>query len=177
MGDEPYTTVLIVSHEVQADYGSGQFLHLKLRPAKLLADGKLRNFMEGSWPREHMADLVISAQADENMTTANGEPYGWHTWYEEAHRVELDRAKGMVSTLSKVERGLRKLESELGYPETFAGYAARVAKILGVSTFLWAANDRRSGMYDDTDWTKGDAVTMSHRLSFILQDWRTKVNA
>lgn len=173
MDDETYTTVLIVSHEVQPDHGSGQFMHIKLRPAKLLADGKVRNFSDHSWPREPLADLVISGQADENQTTHNGEPYGWHCWYEEPHRVELDRAEGMVKTLRKVERGVKKLESEFGYPDTFAAYAARVAKVLGVKTFMWS-NDG-SGNYDEQTWIKADAATLSHRISFILQDWRKEV--
>lgn len=130
--DEPRELRMLVSSQTR-DYGcSGDTLHFTVSLVYALPNGEIRNFVGGYLADENaMADLVVTAQHDR----VDRAPYGWRVEYSQPHAVDLARAEVMVKVLRKVERGLARLQDELGYPETFAAYVARVGKVLGVKSY------------------------------------------
>lgn len=167
MPAEKRTPVILLNAENSAGiFGDGgDCLRFKLTVHYLNEDGELRNYLDGSGVRRNedaFADLCITAQLDRS----SDDPYGWSVEYRDIYSVNAERAEVMVKTLRKVNRGLEKMQAELGYAETFAGYVARVAKVLGVKTFMWRTTDRRGiGMYADNDYGRGGAEQLRWRIS------------
>jgi hypothetical protein len=134
---------LLVS--VEAPRYGGDAFHINARPIRI-EDGKVRNIREDDWHQPKipagLEDLVISAQG--NVT--DDEPvYGWSVEYHEAFRVDERRAQTMAKTLRRIARGLERLNSELGYPESFEAYLAR-------------------GWHDDNDYRWTDASGIRYRI-------------
>lgn len=166
---ETHTLGLLVTHSVLHGLsGSADTLRAKLYPVKVLPNGELRNLLDSSWPREPLADLAVTAQAD---STGDGDFYGWRTQYSDVFAADLPRVEEMVKVLRKVERAHTKLNAELGYPESFGSYAARTAQILGIQSFGWklAGNE---GLYSGNTYRWGDATRLQDRLARLLRDFR-----
>lgn len=67
------------------------------------------------------------------------------------YSVELERAESMVKVLKSIERGLKKITEEDGYPESFGGSILRLAKVTKAKWIIVEREDAtRSGWsYDD----------------------------
>ena len=164
---ETRTPALLITHKTHHFPGSKPTLDLTLSAVYLTAANKVRNYSSGSFDAEPMADLVIRAQYD----SATGErgPYGWSVEYRDVFCVDLARADAMFKLLRKVNRGLEKLRNEWGYPESFAQYATRVAKILGITTFGWQRAGG-SGLYDDNEYHWTDADGLRYRINELVAE-------
>lgn len=149
-----------------SDYGydSTRYLCLRARPVKVLANGDVEHFSSHAWPSEPMADLVVCAQSDDASEELRS--YGWRVEYAQPHSVDLARAEGMVKVLRRVERRLEAMRGELGYPETFGSYLARVGVALGAKTYVWRSPR------DGVGYVHGDAATAAMRVESMVSDWR-----
>jgi hypothetical protein len=163
--DQPYTTSLLVTSDILADYGTGATLRISAHPVMVTTTGTVRNYVDSVTP-EPWADLRITAQFDHVAT----QPYGWRVEYHNVYAVELARAEAMVKTLRKIERGLERLRAEFGYPESFAAYVARVAKVLGVKQFGWRSPD--GGMFPNgTQYRWTDADGLASHVHTLVRDF------
>lgn len=142
----------------KSDY-SPPVLSLSAAPVMLSNTGEVRNFSTVGFDADPLGDLHVSAQLDRVAT--NGQPYGFKVEYREAFSVDLRRADAMVKTLRKVERGLTRIQTELGYAETFPAYLARVAKVLGIKQFGWRIGDRDGPLYEHNRYHWTDASGLS----------------
>lgn len=176
MSDKVMERRLLVSSEVSdMGFGCDPVLRLVVSVVGVGEDGFLRNLLDSSWPREPMADLVITAQADRSGSSSDA--YGWRVEYKQPYAVELLRAEEMVKVLRKVSRGLDKMERELGYCESFGAYVARVGKVLGMSAYGWLADDSPSAsgpgfQYSDGRYRWTDAVGMASYVQGLVRDFQ-----
>lgn len=130
-------TRILLTSETMPDYGSGRFLRLSAHPVYII-DGEVRNFVDGVMTDEPFADLRITAQHDERSSTG---PYSWRVDYFQPYTVGLRRAETMVKTLRRIDRRMAAMQTELGYPESYAAYVARVGKVLGVKSYGWRSEE------------------------------------
>lgn len=165
---------LLIASETTDMGGGDSTLTISLHPVRVAPNGTVRNPSSSAWPREPLADLIITAQVD--RTVADQLPYGWRTEYRTPYAVDLETAKLMVSTLGKVERGMTKLRAELGLPETFTAYVARVAKTLGIKRFGRTAKQGRGWSHDDNEYVWMDAEGMAYHIQTLTADFM-KVSA
>jgi hypothetical protein len=164
---------LLVASEETNMGGGDVMMNVTLHPVRVAANGTVRNPSSTSWPREPLADLIITAQVDRVSAES---PYGWRTEYRTPYAVDLETAKLMVGALTKVERGLTKIRAELGPPETFTAYVARVAKTLGIKRFGRTAKRGRGWSHDDNEYVWMDAEGMAYHIQTLTSDF-LKVNS
>lgn len=165
MTDETRTPALLIASETSHFSGMDPILRLKLTVVYLTGANEVRNYPSSGFDAHPLADLVIGAQYD--GATANHDPYGWDVEYRDVFSADLRRVEGMVKTLRKIERGLEKLRGEWGYPDTFAAYVTRVAKVLGIATFGYK-HDGRESFYDGNDYRWTDADGLRYRISELV---------
>jgi hypothetical protein len=113
----------------------GRFYHLA-------EDGGFRRtlgdrFEDGA----EFADFEVSA-----LVKAEYGVFGLSAEYRDVYSVDVFRAESMVKLLRKVNKGLERLNSERGWVDSndFAGYALRVAEVLGVREFYVENGERES---------------------------------
>jgi hypothetical protein len=174
MTTEKRTPQLLIDSDADSGYGSEtKFLRVFAYPV-YWADKQyesdtagLRNYRSSSWPLEPLADFRISAQADSSDPT---KIYGWTVGYRDIFALELREAEVKVKLLRKIDRGLERLQSQYGYPESFAAYVARVGSVLGVKLYGWKAEGNATFMDGNRHrWT--DASGISMRLDDLTRDW------
>jgi hypothetical protein len=107
------------------------------------------------------SNLQVSSQG--NLREPEQPAYGWEVEYRGRYSIELRDAEAMVKVLRKVDRGLERLKSELGYPETIGAYIARVAKVLGIRTFGFESTDRELWASGEK-WHWCDASTIQWQI-------------
>jgi hypothetical protein len=119
-----------------------------------------------------LAGLVITAQADsDSMKRAGNEWYGQAVKYDR-YTIGLKDAEEMLPVLRKVDRTMRKLSTEFGYPATlvqFCTYAAR-ALTSHRQPFMRAVSA-------DHDWEghgyrSMDADALGYHLADDATEWR-----
>jgi hypothetical protein len=165
--DETYETCLLVSHETNRYGNDKPTLRFTARPVRVTADGTIRNFTD-TFGGEPLADLSLTAQLDH--VAADPNPYGWRTECRQPYAVDLRRAQTMVRVLRKINRDLERMRDQLGHPESFAAYLARVARALGVTRFCWAT-ERRGWAYDDNEHRFADADEMTDHVNRLCRDF------
>jgi hypothetical protein len=140
-----------------------------------IEDGKIRNITTDHFRPSPLADFEVRALADPEATF--GATYGWSREYRGVFSVDTQRAEVMVKHLRKLDRGMEKLERELGYADSFPSYLARVASVLKIRTFGWkVAEGGQRWTYDGNEYAWGDATRMSDWVTRQLNDYR-KVEA
>jgi hypothetical protein len=119
-----------------------------------------------------LAGLVITAQADsDSMKRPGSEWYGQAVKYDR-YTVELKDAEEMLPVLRKIDRTMRKLTAEFGYPATlvqFCTYAAR-ALTSHRQPFLCAVSADHD--WEGTGYRSMDADALSYHLSADASEWR-----
>lgn len=156
---------LLLNTETQ-DYGS-PVLTFSVAPVRLTADGELRNITDSSFDHEPLTDLVISGQLD----YVADDVYGYRVEYRNVYSVDCKRAEMMAKQLRKIQRGLDKIEADLGYPESFAAFVARVGSVLGAKAYGWRAH-RRGGMYADNVYRWTDASGFASHVATLARDFK-----
>ncbi len=167
MNDTTHTVGFLLTHKIMDGCGSSDVLRLEIRPVKILADGELRNYVAGSFDREPLADLCLSAQCDRS-----GDIYGYRAEYRDVYAVDLARADEMTKTLRRISRGLDKMTAELGYTESFSAFVARVAKILKIQTYGYEASPRAREVSGNR-WHWTNASGLSSHLAQLARDFQT----
>lgn len=165
--DDNHETCLLVSHETNRHGNDKPTLRFTVQPVRVTADGTIRNFTD-TLGGEPLADLAITPQLDH--VAADPHPYGWRTEYRQPYAVDLRRAQTMVTVLRKIDRGLERMRGQLGHPESFTAYLARVARALGVTRFCWAT-ERRGWAHDDNEHRFADADEMTHHVNRLCRDF------
>jgi len=77
------------------------------------------------------ANLHISAQWETDRNDSH--PYAWSVSYWEPYKVDIWNIEPMHKLLTKIQRGLAKLETKYGQATDFINYVARVADVLGIA--------------------------------------------
>lgn len=114
-------------------------------------------------PNRALSGLIVHGQA-----APDDEDYGsWAVVYEEVHRVDLERATEMVSTLERIYRHLNVVQDSVGEPFAFAAYLARVAGALGIGWHGVITGGARSLTYEHMAFAWMDTRQM---LDHIPQD-------
>lgn len=90
-------------------------------------------------PYSDYADLHVSSYVVEPL---EGRTYG-DTISFRPHQVEIDRAQSMTATLRRINRGLERLDQQLGRSPDFATFLIRTAHILGCVTFAEYTEEMR----------------------------------
>lgn len=137
--------------EVSASNYGDPYFHVTARPVKHVWDehSKSWSFRSGfEYDEPRYGDLQVRAQGslDEDAPS-----YGWNVEYHQPYRVTRGDAEEMAKVLRKIERGVEKMTADLGYAENIGQYIARVAKVLGITSFgmfppkgeaLWSSGER-----------------------------------
>jgi len=157
--DGEYELGLLLRFNEDSFVGDRVF-NIEARPVRIYNGRKIRN-PETDCP---LVNLVISAVQNARDARDIREPeysYGWEVAYRDVYKIGYARAQRMVATLHKVSNGLAKLERDMGAPQTFGDYMARVAKVLGVKRTAWPTRENPNVSYDQNEYqfgTVGDGV-------------------
>lgn len=162
------TPALLIDGKTSHLSGMDPILEIVLHPVYITSAGEIRNYSSSGFDSEPLADLIVRASYDPKLTSP-GTTYAWATEYKDVYSVDLRRAEGMVKTLRKVDRGLERAQMEWGHPDTFAAYAMRVAKALGIKTYGYKA-DGRSNFYDGNDYRWVGAADLQYRINHLIAE-------
>jgi hypothetical protein len=99
-----------------------------------------------------LMNLAISGQANRGETYV----YAWRLGFSERD-ITAERAEQMASILRKIERGLAKITTSLGEPESWPAYVLRVASVLGISLFYRKSSPRTRDV-SGLDYAASDAA-------------------
>jgi hypothetical protein len=136
-----------------------------------VCDGEeIRNLSSDGCETHALAELQVRAVAYRHEP--EGATCDWQTEYRNCRSVDLRRATEMNATLKKVCGALARRERELGPPQTFTEYLARVAIALRVSRFGFLVG-ARSDLHRTNEYQWTDAVGMAHRISDHIAHWRS----
>lgn len=99
--------------------------------------------------------------------------YAWEYSYRQCWSINLERAKDMVKTLTKLERSLAQVEERDGRCTTYGQYVHRICRALGVEQVLLvpcdscAQSDAMPVSYRDL------AADIDNRIYAKAQDWHS----
>lgn len=118
--------------------------------------------------------LRISCQGDtQSRTGADGrEPvYGLSCEYHDVYSVDLRKARRMIKTLEKIDRGLNKISEARGYVRTYPDYVGRLAEILGCKGLCLQRTEKSAAMSGHLwQWeTVGDGV---NKIANLIYQWQ-----
>lgn len=142
-------------------------------------DGKVRNPSSSSYDQGvngwgRLADLQINSQADTDRVDHG--LYGFDVRYRNVSFVDTAAAKRMAQTLTRIDRGLEKLQAKRGYTTNFGEYVGRVAEVLGVESIIVdrTSPDNRGWSYDEGQYqflTIGEGVNY---INGMVREWQRK---
>lgn len=147
-------------------------------------EGQLRKYNDGrdakglrnaSWSGQKktslfIEDFAVSAYFKREDDTGKTDPYGVHHCFRNVHNLELPDAKAILNTLTKVGASLDKQAQEYGWPNSndYAAHLLRVAKALGITTFLTYKNGIQSGSYDAAEFREHSAQYLSDVIANLI---------
>ena len=156
---------LLINRKEESSFNNEATLILTLNVIKIEPGDKIRN-LSSSYNEEPLADLAVKAyvmQAYENVTP--------DVAFYETGKIEKRDAERMVKTLTKLDKGLAKLNEKFGYTADFGAQVGRIANVLGVETIIEYTSQNGSS-YDDSRYRFheiGQGVSCLNRLIAI---WR-----
>lgn len=142
------------------------------------SNGELHN-PDASWrfkgTDQEFADLSVFAYLGEidyadNRDRQPGKVWGCGRQYTPHHIEHADHARDIARTLTRIDKGLLTVQSEAGYlaDGDYAGYLARIGKILGVTTYYMRAG--RPIFFDSGErYTSGDITKVQHWLGEVTR--------
>jgi hypothetical protein len=169
MSEEPTEVRFLLSAE-RDRHGMGG-LEIIALPVHITEANKIRNTSADRHGPHPLADFQVRALADAEATF--GDTYGWSREYHEVFSVDTERAAVMLKRLRALDRGMEKLERELGYASNFPSYLARVASVLKIRQFGWrVAEGGQRWTYDGNRYAWGDATRMTDWVTRQLAEYR-----
>jgi len=149
--DEKRDRYLLVHVEMEKEAWSSDGIKtgtVDLKFVTMNSSGKPRNFDDNDYPvdGDYMDYLTIRAYWKDNESIR--EAYGWSTAIRDCHRLNLERARAIVKTLSKIERKLKTYEDKWGYLQDFTTYLIRVANAMDVKGILVRMDNGSNSSYD-----------------------------
>jgi hypothetical protein len=106
-------------------------------------DGEFLNILGGE-----LRGLQLSCQNTDDNARKGETSYGWHSEYRNIFSVNQSYATQMASVLNRLAKKMEAVSNELGWPESFSAYVLRVAKCLGIKTFVVCTRAGRPFHYD-----------------------------
>ncbi len=168
---EKHERYLLLSHEiVRGLFNDDRDIGVFTVTFIYLSSGSPRNFSNNVFDAQdegdYMSSLTIRSQygTDKGYETA----YGWSVEYKDEINVDLPKARAMVKTLGKIERGLKRCAEKWGYINDFPTYVIRIANIMKVAGIL-VRNSGNSYSYDDNiyqQYAVGEASSAIHALGY-----------
>jgi hypothetical protein len=106
-------------------------------------DGELRDI-----PGGELRGLQLSCQNSNDNARKGETSYGWRSEYCNIFSVDQRYAVQMASVLNRLAKKMEAVSNELGWPESFSAYVLRVAKCLGIKTFVVCTRAGRAFQFD-----------------------------
>ena len=105
--------------------------------------GELRDI-----PGGELRGLQVSCQNSDDNARKGETSYGWRADYRNVFSIDQKYANEMASVLNRLVKKMQAVSGELGYPESFGAYVLRVAKCLGIKTFVVCTHAGRPFHFD-----------------------------
>lgn len=136
--EDNYGTKIVRAHVGKLDPSDGNMLNVSWRDR--FGNDRLAPELDGFTIRAYVGSAA-------GLTPLEGERGVWGYGVEyDLYRIDDPKqAQAIARVLTKVETGMQKLNSELGYlaAADFAGYVLRVARILGIrDVYIRSVQDR-----------------------------------
>jgi hypothetical protein len=98
--------------------------------------------------------------------------YGFDVEYREPYSIGLRKARRMLKTLEKIDRGLDKLSETRGYVRNYGEYLGRLAEVLGCAGMAFQRDERGRSMTGQRwQWdTIGEGVNRANRMIWQWQE-------
>lgn len=106
-------------------------------------DGELRDI-----PGAELRGLELSCQNSDDNARKGETSYGWHSEYRQIFSIDQAYANQMASVLNRLQKKMEAFSEEIGRPESFSAYVLRVAKCLGIKTFVVCTRAGRPFHFD-----------------------------
>ncbi len=129
---------------------------------------KIRN-MSRSYGDEPLGDFAVKAYLSDKYEGVNAEGA-----FFDCYKVDARDARNMAKVFAKLEKGLAKLNAQLGYAQDFGSQVARIAIALDIPHIIRTKEARfGSTNYDDQQHailTVGEGVGMLNRVVAEFRD-------
>lgn len=122
-------------------------------------------------PGKFYSDLRVECSIS-NDDGISSHSYAWGVVYK-PHAVEYWRAMAMSKTLKRIYDQLEKLDKDLGNPQTYGAFVARVAQTVAAKKVLLPSTPQQRE-FTDEEWipyAPGDAV---RRIDEMVMELRQK---
>lgn len=113
----------------------------------------------------YVSQLRIWSQG--NVEDSPRNLYGWDAEFHDCYTVDLPEAIGMVATLTKIDKHLKRCGDRDGACHTFGQYVLRVCRALGIDQMLF------TGKYGHQLVKLGDGAG---RIDHMVYDWVNQCN-
>ena len=113
---------------------------------------------------QHLDGLQLRCY--QNPEQPERECYSWYAEYTERYSIGLDDAERMYKTLSSVTKGLEKAREHDGTCTTFGHYALRVARALGIKTFI------RPSKWGEGEYQRLTLAEGQYAIDNVIWDFR-----
>ena len=136
---------------------------LRIVPQQWDAEARRWRGIESYGETRHLNNLQLRCY--QNPERPERESHSWYAEYT-AYSIMLDDAEWMYKTLSAIQKGLDKARDHDGECSTFGHYCLRVARALGIKTFIrpskWA-----EGEYQRLSLSEGQ-----YAIDNLIWEWR-----
>lgn len=113
-----------------------KFFHVIGKPVRMSWEEDTQEWMPyGSFYTYQDEPFYDNLQVHSQGDVESGNVYGYDIEYRDVIGVNLQTAEKMIKVLRSVDRKLEKIQSELGYPQSFSAYLARAGKAMGISQY------------------------------------------
>lgn len=137
----------------------------------------IRNISTDDWRPHPLADFIVRGRALVDPSSL-GDTYGWHRGYHDVYQVDTDLAAVMLKHLRRVDRGMQRIEADLGPARDLAAYIARVANVCKIRSFGWkVADGGPSWTYDGNAYAWSDATGLMMWVERQIAEFRQWVTA
>jgi hypothetical protein len=149
---KPHLAILYGQDNEPSIIDRNPMLRFRLSIVRVMDDGRIRNLdSSGHEVEKNLDNLSIGATMEYSERNPDTRPWGFHTVYRNVYQVEAFSAKRMARVLSALNKRLDKMTAEYGMPESFGTYVMRVAKALGIKTFVYKQAGKGYN-YDDNEY-------------------------
>jgi hypothetical protein len=139
-------------------------------------DGKIRNPSDydniNGFPL--LNNLEINSQGDQEDRSRM---YAWDVRYRNIFAVDVTMANKMVKTLTKLNRGLQRIDTKRGSPSSFGDYVGRVAEVIGATKILHRVPGQRTSSwpsYSEVQFTAMDIGNGVDYVNHMVQMWQRR---
>lgn len=123
-----------------------------------------------------LGGLEVSAQIGRVSPGPNEREtfYGWEVRFKDLYLIGVREAKQIIETLTFINRGLSKLDTQFGNAKSFSEYLTRIASVLKIAYVIERKNPNDKGFYGDIeDFKVLDLSAARYHIDRIEHCWAT----